>query len=225
MTRLDLRFPSADQYCSAWLYLPDGAPPAPVIVMAHGLGGTRVMRLDAFAERFCAAGYACLVFDYRHFGDSAASRVSCWMSIASCRIWAAAMACARARPEVDGTRVVLWGTSFGGGHVLAAAADDGKVAAVTGAASGIGFASAKAMADAGARVVLIDRDEAALAKACAAIGERASPLVLDLLDAKQCVSLLQRTLSIAGPLDIFHANAGLYVGGDLVDADPLTDCP
>ena len=96
----------------------------------------------------------------------------------------------------------------------------GKVAAITGAASGIGFASAQAMADAGARVVLIDRDEAALAKACAAIGANALPLVLDLLDAKQCASLLQRTLAIAGPLDIFHANAGLYVGGDLVDADP-----
>ena len=46
------------------------------------------------------------------------------------------------------------------------------------------------------------------------------PLVLDLLDARQCASLLQRTLALAGQLDIFHANAGLYVGGDLVDADP-----
>ena len=72
----------------------------------------------------------------------------------------------------------------------------GKVAAITGAASGIGFASAQAMANAGARVVLIDRDEAALAKACAAIGANALPLVLDLLDARQCASLLQRTLRI-----------------------------
>src|SRR3990167_2615986 len=96
----------------------------------------------------------------------------------------------------------------------------GKVAAVTGAASGIGFASAKAMADAGAHVVLIDRDEKALDKTCAAIGAQASPLVMDLLDTKQCASLLARTLAIAGQLDIFHANAGLYVGGDLVDADP-----
>ena len=96
----------------------------------------------------------------------------------------------------------------------------GKVAAITGAASGIGFASAQAMADAGARVVLIDRDEAALAKACAAIGERSSLLVLDLLDARQCASLLQRTLGIAGPLDIFHANAGAYVGGPVAEGDP-----
>jgi ribitol 2-dehydrogenase len=96
----------------------------------------------------------------------------------------------------------------------------GKTAAVTGAASGIGFASAKAMADAGARVLLIDRDAAALAKACAAIGDNALPLVLDLLGPAQCNSLLDRTLTLTGQLDIFHANAGLYVGGDLLDTTP-----
>lgn len=96
----------------------------------------------------------------------------------------------------------------------------GKTAAITGAASGIGFASAKAMADAGTRVVLIDRDAAALDKACAAIGDNVLPLVLDLLDPAQCNSLLERTLALTGHLDIFHANAGLYVGGDLVDATP-----
>lgn len=96
----------------------------------------------------------------------------------------------------------------------------GKTAAITGAASGIGLASARAMADAGARVVLIDRDPAALDKACAAIGAPALPLVLDLLDPAQCNSLLDRTLALAGPLDIFHANAGLYIGGDLVDTTP-----
>lgn len=96
----------------------------------------------------------------------------------------------------------------------------GQTAAVTGAASGIGLASAKAMADAGARVVLIDRDRAALDQACAAIGPNALPLVLDLLDPAQCNSLLERTLALTGQLDIFHANAGLYVGGDLVDTTP-----
>ena len=95
-----------------------------------------------------------------------------------------------------------------------------KTAAITGAASGIGFASAKAMADAGARVLLIDRDAAALDKACAAIGDHVLPLVLDLLDPAQCNSLLERTLALTGQLDIFHANAGLYVGGDLLDTTP-----
>jgi ribitol 2-dehydrogenase len=96
----------------------------------------------------------------------------------------------------------------------------GQVAAVTGAASGIGLASAEVMLQAGARVVLVDRDEAALAAACERLGAAAMPLVIDLLDATACASLLPRVLQMAGQLDILHANAGLYVGGDLVDADP-----
>ena len=96
---------------------------------------------------------------------------------------------------------------------------EGKVAAVTGAASGIGLASTEAMLAAGARVVLVDRDETALAAACSRLGAAAIPLVLDLLDPKACATLLQRILEGAGQLDIFHANAGMYVGGDLIDAD------
>ena len=95
----------------------------------------------------------------------------------------------------------------------------GKVAAVTGAASGIGLASAQALLQGGARVVLIDRDPKALAAACAPHGDAAIPLLLDLLDAQQCASLVPQVLGLAGRLDIFHANAGLYVGGDLVDAE------
>jgi ribitol 2-dehydrogenase len=96
---------------------------------------------------------------------------------------------------------------------------NGQVAAVTGSASGIGFASAQAMIQAGAQVVLIDRDAPTLAKACETLGDCALPLVLDLLDPAQCASLPQRILELTGQLDIFHANAGLYVGGDLIDAN------
>ena len=95
----------------------------------------------------------------------------------------------------------------------------GKVAIVTGAASGIGLASTRAMLAAGARVVMVDRDEAALRAHRDALGEQALPLVLDLLDAGACASLLPRALEAGGRLDILHANAGLYVGGDLVDSD------
>ena len=96
----------------------------------------------------------------------------------------------------------------------------GKVAVVTGAASGIGLASAEAMLAAGARVVMVDRDAAALQALCHKYGEeRMTPLVIDLLDAKDCASLVPRVLEQTGQIDIFHANAGSYVGGDLVDAD------
>ena len=96
---------------------------------------------------------------------------------------------------------------------------EGKVAVVTGAASGIGLASAEAMLAAGARVVLADRDEGALKALSQKHGEAVTPLVIDLLDPEDCASLLPRVLATAGRLDILHANAGAYVGGDLVDSD------
>ena len=96
---------------------------------------------------------------------------------------------------------------------------EGKVAVVTGAASGIGLASTEAMLAAGARVVLVDRDDAALAALCGRLGDAAMPLVIDLLDPKACATLAPRALDMAGQIDILHANAGSYVGGDLVDAD------
>ena len=96
---------------------------------------------------------------------------------------------------------------------------DGKVAAVTGGASGIGLASVEAMLAAGARVVVIDRDQAALKTLREKHGEALIPLAIDLLDPKDCATLLSKVLERAGQLDIFHANAGSYVGGDLVDND------
>ena len=95
---------------------------------------------------------------------------------------------------------------------------EGQVALVTGAASGIGLASARALVGAGARVVLADRDAAALEKACADGGGAMLPLVVDLLDAAACAQLVPRALALAGRIDVLHANAGLYIGGDLVDA-------
>ena len=94
----------------------------------------------------------------------------------------------------------------------------GQVAVVTGAASGIGLASARALRAAGARVVLVDRDAAALARVCAPHADSMIPLVVDLLDATACAGLVPAALEKAGAIDIFHANAGLYIGGDLVDA-------
>jgi len=94
----------------------------------------------------------------------------------------------------------------------------GKTAAVTGSASGIGLASAEMMLAEGATVVFVDRDEKALEEICTR-HEKAIPLVFDLLDAEECKTLLPRLLELVGHLDIFHANAGSYIGGDLIDAD------
>ena len=96
---------------------------------------------------------------------------------------------------------------------------EGQVAVVTGAAAGIGLASTEAMLAAGTRVVMVDRDEAALTALQEKHGDAVIPLVIDLLDAQSCATLLPRALETAGRIDILHANAGIYIGGDLVDAD------
>jgi ribitol 2-dehydrogenase len=96
----------------------------------------------------------------------------------------------------------------------------GKVAAITGAASGIGLACAKALLDLGAKVVLIDRAEDRLKQICAELGPNAIPVVVDLLDAGSVSRMLPQVLDRAGGLDIFHANAGAYIGGPVLEGDP-----
>jgi ribitol 2-dehydrogenase len=95
-----------------------------------------------------------------------------------------------------------------------------KVAAITGAASGIGLACARALVEAGASVVLIDRAQERLTSLCAELGPRAHPLVVDLLDPVALSAILPRILALTGRLDIFHANAGAYIGGPVAEGDP-----
>ncbi|MGU3502487.1 alpha/beta hydrolase [Mycobacterium sp. C31M] len=132
MNRSDVTFPSGHGTCAAWLYTPDQHSkdtPRPVIVMAHGLAGVKEMRLDAFAERFTAAGYACLVFDYRHFGASSGEPRQLLDIDKQLQDWRSAVSYARTLDGVDPDRVVVWGTSFGGGHVIITAANDKRIAA------------------------------------------------------------------------------------------------
>ncbi|CAN7537940.1 SDR family oxidoreductase [Bosea sp. LjRoot9] len=96
----------------------------------------------------------------------------------------------------------------------------GKTAAITGAASGIGLACAKRLLAAGACVILVDRDEAALARVCGPLGAKAIPLVVDLTEAASVAGMMPQILARTGQLDIFHANAGSYVGGPVSDGDP-----
>jgi len=96
----------------------------------------------------------------------------------------------------------------------------GKVAAITGAASGIGLACARVLIEAGAKVVLIDRAADKLAEVCTELGPNALPLTLDLLKPAEVSAVLPRILDLAGGLDVFHANAGAYVGGDVREGNP-----
>ena len=96
----------------------------------------------------------------------------------------------------------------------------GKVAAITGAASGIGLECARSLIAAGVRVVLVDRAEDALKSACAELGPNAIPLVIDLMKPASVATMMPEILDKVGQLDIFHANAGAYVGGPVLDGDP-----
>jgi uncharacterized protein len=140
MNRKDVLFSSAGDSCAAWHYpaadgsdsAPSGPGPAaggtPIVVMAHGLSGTRRDRLGPFAEGFASAGIAALVFDHRGFGDSA-GEPDLFHPTRQLEDWRAAISFARTLPDVDPARVATFGSSMGGGNALAAAADDPRVAA------------------------------------------------------------------------------------------------
>src|SRR5439155_2882370 len=128
-TRLDVAFPSDGDHCRAWLFMPDAVRP-PLVILGHGLGGTREYGLEPYARRFADAGIAALVFTYRHFGDSGGQPRQLLDIGRQLGDWAAALAYARSLDGFDTSRIALWGTSFAGGHVIEAAARDGAVAAV-----------------------------------------------------------------------------------------------
>ena len=99
----------------------------------------------------------------------------------------------------------------------------GKAAAVTGGASGIGFACASHLAGLGVTVVLVDRDRAALDRRVTELradGHAAHGVEVNLFDPKAVSGMLDAILALVPNLDIFHANAGAYVGGPVVEGDP-----
>jgi len=99
-------------------------------VLAHGWTGVREQRLDVYAERFAEAGFAAVVFDYRHFGASQGQPRQLLDIRRQLEDWRAAAAFARSLSFVDAERIALWGTSFSGGHVQEVAAGDHRIAAV-----------------------------------------------------------------------------------------------
>lgn len=155
MNIITTEFISQNCRCAADFYLPKanekepGIKP-PVIVMAHGFAGERKARLPAFAERFCDAGFAVFLFDYRGFGDSEGEPkqlVSPWRQLDD---WRAAIEQVRGLDSVDASRVILWGSSFSGGHVVSLASEDHGISAIISQipfTSGISLAMANSLPD------------------------------------------------------------------------------
>lgn len=97
---------------------------------------------------------------------------------------------------------------------------DGKVALVTGASSGIGLALTHALIEQGVQVVAVARSHDKLAALKAKAGDSVTTLAADISDSTVAQRLVADTLTQLGRLDILLPNAGIYVGGDLVETDP-----
>jgi uncharacterized protein len=134
--REDIEFGAEGAILRGWFYRPHGASGAvPCIVMAHGFSATKEMHLDDYAEVFCDAGLACVVYDNRGFGASAAApgrprqEIDPWEQV---RDYQHAITYARSRPEVDAERIGVWGSSYSAAHSYVVGAIDRRVKAVCG---------------------------------------------------------------------------------------------
>lgn len=129
--RDDIRIPAQDEQIAAYLYRPAVTDRAvPCVVMAHGFSGTRDDALPGYAEVFRDAGFAVVLFDYRHFGASTGTPRQLLHIGRQRQDYRTVIAWARRLEGVDADRIVAWGTSFSGGTVLAVAAEDPRLAAV-----------------------------------------------------------------------------------------------
>jgi fermentation-respiration switch protein FrsA (DUF1100 family) len=126
--KIDVKVPAEGGIeLGAWLFLPKGEGIRPAITMAHGFAGVKEHGLERFAQAFAAAGFVVLVHDHRNFGTSGGDLrgdVDPWRQIAD---WRRAISYLEARPEVDPSRIGLWGTSYAGGHALMLGATDRRL--------------------------------------------------------------------------------------------------
>lgn len=96
----------------------------------------------------------------------------------------------------------------------------GKVAVITGGASGIGFATAKALAAKGAKLVVADIEASALNQAVAELssaGAKTEGVVCDVADLASVQNLAQQAFSKMGAVHILFNNAGVALNGHLAD--------
>ena len=132
----EISFTSGRDGCAAWHFGANGDAFAgergvPCVVMAPGFAGTRdTSALIDYARGFAGAGLDVVLFDYRGFGGSGGSPRQLVSASRQRRDYRAAIAAARQLPGVDPERIVLWGISYSGGHVVRVAAEEGRGAAV-----------------------------------------------------------------------------------------------
>lgn len=130
-TVTSLSFLSSGVELRGTLLLPKSDSPLPVVLLCTGFGGTQdTPAIRAAAAAFADAGFAALAFDYRSFGLSDGEPrqvVDIKGQLTDIR---AAMRYIATDERLDRSRIVLWGTSLGGGHVVTSAAGRDDVVAV-----------------------------------------------------------------------------------------------
>lgn len=92
---------------------------------------------------------------------------------------------------------------------------DGKIAAITGGSRGIGRATAELFIAAGAKVIILDRDQTSAEETAAAIG--ATPVTVDVADEQAVTSAFNAIATQFGQLDILVNNAGCAIRGPTVE--------
>jgi len=139
--RRDITFPSQGLNCAGWLYVPDNLQArkkrAPAIVVANAISAVKEITLPGYAERFAAAGYVVLAFDYRHYGGSGGEPRNHLDPHEQQQDVRNAVTWLRAQPEVDPELIGGWGISLGGVHMLHAGAFDRRLKAVVSVATGL----------------------------------------------------------------------------------------
>ncbi|KAB8235950.1 alpha/beta hydrolase [Aspergillus alliaceus] len=131
--RVDIQIASSEDLMCGWLYPSQtftASNPGAAIVLAHGLGGTKELKLDVYADKFNQMGYTCVVFDYRCNGASEGLPRGLIDWNQQQDDWRSAIKYTRQLENVDPDQVGIFGTSFSGGHVMQIAATDKRIRAV-----------------------------------------------------------------------------------------------
>ena len=124
----EVEFPSQGAMLRGLLFLPElQAKKPPLVIMSHGTTATITMVTDKYAESFCRAGMAVLLYDHRNFGRSEGEprqEINPWVQ---CREYLDAVKFAGNLKVVDSERIALWGDSYTGGQVIVVGAVEQRV--------------------------------------------------------------------------------------------------
>jgi hypothetical protein len=132
MEQLDVEFEADGRTMRGWLFLPEGDGPFPAVCCAPPFAATKEFfkTRNPTQDVFVAAGIATLIYDPPFLGDSDGEPRGEADAFMACRALQDAITFLQLHDAVDADRIGIWGTSWGGGHVLSVASHDRRIKAV-----------------------------------------------------------------------------------------------